>query len=221
MKDGICVAQAALRGLQLRYWRQNVLQRIMRTIIIRMNLLPAHDWKHGTRVPGVPVTPLVWMDKNRQCDRDNQSMDTFNIIKQHRAMAVRSGLLCLFLFSGHSSAAETSAWSQVAEEIAAHINLAESLYQEGKPKEAGHAVTQAYFGVFEDRKMEAAMRIELGASHTYQVEQQFGALRKAIRAQADERTVQGLAQGIRESVTRDARALDQANIPMEVFEVNK
>jgi len=134
---------------------------------------------------------------------------------------VRSGLLCLFVFCGSAAAAGTSTWSQVAEEISAQISLVESLYQEGKPKEAGHAVTQAYFGVFEDKKMEAAMRIELGAEHTYQVEQQFGALRKAIRAQADKQTVQGLAQGIREAVTRDARALDQANIPMEVFEVNQ
>jgi hypothetical protein len=142
-------------------------------------------------------------------------------MKQRRAVKFRSCLMCLFAFCGSAALAEPSAWSQVAGEIAAHISLAESLYQEGKPKEAGHAVTQAYFGVFEDRKMEAAMRIELGAEHTYQVEQQFGALRKAIRTQADKQTVQGLAQGIRESVTRDARALDQANIPMEVFEVNQ
>ena len=100
-----------------------------------------------------------------------------------------------------------------------HINNAELLYREGKPTEAGQAVTQAYFGVFEDKKMEAAMRIELGAKHTYQVEKQFGALRKAIRREADAKTIQQLAQGIRESVVNDARTLDQANIPMEVFEV--
>ena len=62
------------------------------------------------------------------------------------------------------------------------------------------------------------MRIELGAKHTYEVEQQFGALRKAIRRQGDEQMVQELAQGIRESVARDAKVLDQAKIPMQVFE---
>jgi len=128
-------------------------------------------------------------------------------------------LLCLFAFSGSASAAEAASWSQVAGEIVAQIDNAESLYQEGKPAEAGQAVIQAYFGVFEDKKMEAAMRIELGAKHTYQVEKQFGTLRKAIRREADRETIQQLAQGIRESVVRDARALDQANIPMEVFEV--
>jgi len=142
-------------------------------------------------------------------------------MKQRRMMMIRSGLLCLLVFCGNTAVAETTTWAQVAEEIAAHITQAETLYLEGKPTEASHAVTLAYFGVFEDRKMEAAMRIELGAKHTYQVEQQFGALRKAIRAQADTQTVQGLAQGIRESVIRDARALDQANIPMQVFEVNQ
>jgi hypothetical protein len=140
-------------------------------------------------------------------------------MKQRRAVMIPGCLLCLFAFSGSASAAEAASWSQVAGEIVAHIDNAESLYQEGKPTEAGQAVIQAYFGVFEDKKMEAAMRIELGAKHTYQVEKQFGTLRKAIRREADRETIQQLAQGIRESVVRDARALDQANIPMEVFEV--
>jgi hypothetical protein len=142
-------------------------------------------------------------------------------MKRRRAVMVLSGLMSLFAFCVSTAMAETSTWSQVAEEIVGHINMAESLYQEDKPTEAGHAVIKAYFGVFEDRKMEAAMRIELGAKHTYQVEQQFGALRKAIRTQADKQTVQRLAQDIRESVTRDARVLDQANIPMEVFEIKQ
>ena len=130
------------------------------------------------------------------------------------------GSVCFLVFCGNALAAETTNWSQVAEVIVTHITTAETLYQGGKAAEAGRSVVQAYFGVFEDRKMEAAMRTELGAKHTYQVEQQFGALRKAIRQQADMETIQTLAQGIRESVVRDARALDEANIPMEVFEVN-
>lgn len=142
-------------------------------------------------------------------------------MKQRRARTLYYGLLCVFVVYESAAAAESSTWSEVAEEIAAQISLAESLYQEDKPTEARRAVSQAYFGVFEDKKMEAAMRIELGAKYTYQVEQQFGALRKAIRVQADKETVQGLAQGIRETVMRDARTLDQANIPLEVFEVNQ
>jgi hypothetical protein len=140
-------------------------------------------------------------------------------MKQRRTVLIRFGLMCLFVFCGSFAVAEPSNWSRVAEEIVTHISLAETLYQEGKSTEANHAVIQAYFGVFEDRKMEAAMRMELGANHTYEVEQQFGALRKAIRMQADRRAIAGLVQDIRESVTRDARALDQAHIPMEVFEV--
>jgi len=137
-----------------------------------------------------------------------------------RYFAIRCGVLCFVVSCGNASASETTGWSQVAEAIVTRITTAETLYQGGKPTEAGHAVVEAYFGVFEDKKMEAAMRIELGAKHTYQVEQQFGALRKAIRQQADMATIQALAQGIRESVVRDARALDEANIPMEVFKVN-
>jgi hypothetical protein len=140
-------------------------------------------------------------------------------MKQRRTLTIPCCLLCLLVFGGNATATESASWSHVAGEIVDHINNAESLYREGKPTEAGQAVTQAYFGVFEDKKMEAAMRIELGAKHTYQVEKQFGALRKAIRREADAKTIQQLAQGIRKSVVNDARALDQANIPMEVFEV--
>jgi hypothetical protein len=130
-------------------------------------------------------------------------------------------VLCLSVFCAGVSVAEMTAWVQVAEEIDTHISQAESLYLQGKSTEAGRAVIQAYFGVFEDKKMEAAMRMEIGAQHTYEVEQQFGALRKAIRSQADTQTVKKLAQGIRESVMRDAKVLDQANIPMEVFKVKQ
>lgn len=140
-------------------------------------------------------------------------------MRQQRAVIFRPDWLCLLVLCSSGAAAGASTWSQVAAEIVTHINTAASLYGEGRPKEAGQAVTRAYFGVFEDRKMEAAMRIELGAEHTYEVEQQFGALRKAIRAQADQQTIRKLAQAIEASVRRDARALDQANIPMEVFKV--
>ena len=118
---------------------------------------------------------------------------------------------------GSGALAEPDTWSRVAGEIVTHINMAESMYREGKPTEAGHEVIEAYFGVFEDRKMEAAMRIELGAKHTYEVEQQFGALRKAIRSGADQQTVESLARGIRAAVVHDARALDEAAVPMDVF----
>jgi high-affinity iron transporter len=137
-----------------------------------------------------------------------------------RYFSVRCGLFYFLVVYGSALASPASSWSQVAEEIVARITVAESLYQDGKPTEAGRAVVEAYFGVFEDSKMEAAMRIELGARHTYQVEQQFGALRKAIRQQADVETIRTLTQGIRTAVMHDARALDEARIPMEVFEVD-
>lgn len=146
-------------------------------------------------------------------------MKRFVILKGRRATTIQCCLLCLFAISGSACAGETASWSQIAWEIVAHIDDAESLYQEGKPTEASQAVNQAYFGVFEDKKMEAAMRIELGAKHTYQVEKQFGALRKAIRRKVDRETIQQLAEGIRRSIVNDARALDQANIPLTVFEV--
>lgn len=120
-----------------------------------------------------------------------------------------------------SAFASEANWQAVAEDVINHINAAEKAILSGEPKQAKRALVSAYFGVFEDRKMEAAMRMELGAQHTYRVEKQFGTLRKAIQKDADAAEVARITEGIRIAMRRDARLLDQAGIPMEVFKVNQ
>ena len=112
-------------------------------------------------------------------------------------------------------------WSGVAEEVVRHIDMAEQSYLAGDVKQAKRSVVSAYFGVFEERKMEAAMRMELGARHTYQVERQFGDLRKTIQKGLDGAEVSAIADSIRLAMRRDAALLDQAGIPLEVFRVNQ
>ncbi|MCW8944593.1 MAG: hypothetical protein OQL27_07440 [Sedimenticola sp.] len=112
-------------------------------------------------------------------------------------------------------------WVSVGEEVITHVDAAEKAYLAGEQKQAKRSVVRAYFGVFEDRKMEAAMRMELGAKHTYLVERQFGALRKAIQKDAGSIEVAQIAEGIRVAMRRDALLIDQAGIPLEVFKVNQ
>jgi len=112
-------------------------------------------------------------------------------------------------------------WSDIANNIIRHVNDAQSFYANGDSKAAKRAIIQAYFGEFEDKKMEAAMRMELGAKHTYQVERLFSGMRKAINKGAEKISVTEAAIVIRKVITRDARLLDKAGIAPEVFKVNQ
>ncbi len=112
-------------------------------------------------------------------------------------------------------------WAPIAEQIIEFIDEAENHYQTDDLKSAKQSIVKAYFGVFEDRKMEAAMRMELGSKHTYRVEKLFGNLRKAMTKGAPKTETAAIAQSIREAMRRDAQKLDQAGIPLEVFRVNQ
>lgn len=114
-----------------------------------------------------------------------------------------------------------SSWQAVAEAVVKHIDEAEVACAKGDSKQAKRAVVNAYFGVFEERKMEAAMRMELGAKHTYLVEKIFGELRKAIQQDVGSEQIGLIAEKIRLAMHRDALLLDQAGIPLAVFQVNQ
>ncbi len=132
------------------------------------------------------------------------------------------------LIAGTVLVASGSAWSQsapvwrpLAEEIARIIDKAETSYRAGDAKAARRAVIEAYFGVFEDRKMEAAMRTTIGARHTYLVEKQFAELRRKIKNGESADKIHRLAEEIRIALRRDAKVLDQAGVPAEVFKVKQ
>ncbi|WP_428608838.1 hypothetical protein [Sedimenticola sp.] len=136
---------------------------------------------------------------------------------------MKYGLLSLWLLALPCAgwAGDSTGWLAVAEAVVQHIDQAEQAYLAGDHKQAKHAVVSAYFGVFEDRKMEAAMRLELGAKHTYLVEKKFGDLRKAIQKDAGGAEVSAVAESIRVAMRRDAALLDKAGIPLTVFKVNQ
>jgi len=117
--------------------------------------------------------------------------------------------------------ANDKVWAPVAEQIILHIESAESHYQAGDLLTAKQFIIKAYFGVFEDRKMEAAMRQELGSKHTYQVERLFGNLRKAMTRGADAAEVTTIVESIRTEMREGAVKLEQAGIPLNVFRVNQ
>ena len=135
---------------------------------------------------------------------------------------LRSATLCLLIFLGSFQLqANEQNWAAIAEQIVHFVDDAEKHYQADNLKGAKQSIIKAYFGVFEDQKMEAAMRQELGSKHTYQVERLFGNLRKAMTKGASHDETAAIAQSIREAMRRDAKKLDQAAIPLNVFRVNQ
>jgi len=136
---------------------------------------------------------------------------------------MKNGLLSvwLLLLPGIGWTGELAGWPAVAEAVVQHIDAAEQSYLAGDAKQAKRSIVSAYFGIFEERKMEAAMRMELGAKHTYQVERRFGDLRKAIQKGLDGAEVSAIAESIRLAMRRDAEKLQRAGIPLEVFKVNQ
>lgn len=131
---------------------------------------------------------------------------------------IQPGLLLAFLFSSFLAQAQDSGhWQQVASQIEASITEAEQRYAAGKVKEARGTVVQAYLSQFEDSKMEAAMRMELGAKHTWRVEKSFGQLRKATKNGASAKEVGTLAEAIGANIAANAKKLDAAGITAQVF----
>ena len=126
--------------------------------------------------------------------------------------------LLLFPIAGVASAGN---WMAVAEAVIEQVDASEQAYRAGDSKTARQAVIGAYFGVFEERKMEAAMRMQLGIKHTYQVERLFGVLRKAVKQPDAEERVAEVASEIRQAMRRDAALLDEAGIPLTVYRVNQ
>ncbi len=126
--------------------------------------------------------------------------------------------ILLFFLTANLSA-NMDYWQGIAEEIQQYIDRASAQYAAGQPKAAKRTVMQAYFSVFEDRKMEAALRMERGAAYAYQMEERFSDLRKAIQQGAEVQAVQRLAEALKTAVHRDGKLLDQAGIRPNVFEV--
>lgn len=111
-------------------------------------------------------------------------------------------------------------WQPLGEQIVQVLDEAQARYKAGDAKEARRAVIKAYFALFESRKMEAAMRTTIGVKHTYEVEQRFGDLRKAIKNGASVDKVDAIAKSLRTSIRQDAKILDKAGVPAEVFKVD-
>lgn len=132
------------------------------------------------------------------------------------ALAALALALALGMTASPAASAETFSWMAVAEETIAALTEASQHHAEGDIAQSKRAITRAYFGVFEEQKMEAALRKMLGESHTFMVERQFSTLRRNLATVTPaefSRTVAMLAEQLR----ADAQQLDLLGVPREVY----
>lgn len=128
-------------------------------------------------------------------------------------------LLIGFLSVSFAHAAETY-WQTVAARVATKIDSVHERFRAGDGRAARQALTEAYFAEFEDSKMEAAIRKELGIDRARQLEGAFGTLRKAVKSN-DGGAVNRLAAELKAALASDGKRLDAAGVPPEVFAVNQ
>ena len=127
--------------------------------------------------------------------------------------------LLLWVAATPSGAAEPY-WQKVAASVSATLAEAEAASRRGEVDLAKRGINQAYFGRFEDTKLEAAIRKEVSAKRATQIERMFADMRKAVTA-GDQPAVGKAAAEIRDALAADAKALDAAKVAPEVFKVNE
>ena len=125
--------------------------------------------------------------------------------------------LGLFAVGAAPTRAEAFRWALVAEQVVEQLEQALAARRAGDADQARQALLTAYFGVFEDRKMEAALRKELGQTHTVEVEARFNDLRKAITARAAPAEMAEKVLALSEILRKDALALDAQGVPEQVY----
>lgn len=148
---------------------------------------------------------------------------------RHRSWASRltlwlAGVACLLALSlphgvsAESGVAEGGYWRGVAEEVSTVFNDIIAAVRRGDDKAAKRSQTQAYFGVFEERKMEAAIRKTFGQARAYEIESGFAQVRRMIGTGTAEE-IQNALDALVEMIKHDAVALDQAGVSKDVYDV--
>ncbi|OEJ68080.1 hypothetical protein BEN30_07425 [Magnetovibrio blakemorei] len=135
-----------------------------------------------------------------------------------------AGVVCVLALSLPSGvradtvSSEAGYWRGVATEVSAVFDEMIEAVRRGDDKAAKRSQTRAYFGVFEDRKMEAAIRKTFGQARAYEIESGFSQVRRLIgKGSTDE--IQDARDALVGLIEHDAVALDQAGVSKDVYDV--
>lgn len=127
-------------------------------------------------------------------------------------MAVALSLLLLLGAAMAAAGDQPPPWPDIARQVSGLLEDAAKAYEAKDPDRAKELVSEAYFGVFEDRGMEIAVRQQISARRAGELERRFGEIRQAIgRGDASGRIRQTIAT-LRQALDQDARELVRLGI---------
>lgn len=103
-------------------------------------------------------------------------------------------------------------WLEVVGEIKGEMERVMVLYKEGGIEEAKSHITDAYFGIFEEKRMEEVIRINISAKRAYELERLFGDIRKGVVKNLPLKEVSRMIEELIAQLKDTAKELDRLKI---------
>lgn len=104
-----------------------------------------------------------------------------------------------------------ASWGEVVQTVAEQLKEAVQLYARGDVEAAIATVDRAYYGAYEEKGMEAAVRLNLSARQAAIEEYTFTEIKRLMRVGAPVEKVEDVRQELVELLRADAAALDQSS----------
>lgn len=113
---------------------------------------------------------------------------------------------------GEGKGDATKSWMTVSNEIRMTLDKVLLYYESNQPDKAKSYIIDAYFGVFEEKKMEHAIRKNISSKRAFEIESMFGNIRKAINKKAHLSDVESKIKALSNALEKEAKILDDIDI---------
>lgn len=120
-------------------------------------------------------------------------------------------VLSMLLFLLLPGTAFAATWNDVVDEIELNLNEAIILYEEGEVEQAKDFVNEGYFGPYEQRQMEKAVKFNLSAKRNAIIEEEFRLIKKLMTTGNPSTEVNERVSGLITILREDANELDQSS----------
>ncbi len=134
---------------------------------------------------------------------------------------VLSIVLGLGSLYGPAFAATDSVWAEQAQVVCQKLELAQQAYAKKDMQQAHLHALMAYFQAY-DQKIEPAIRRTMGQARVFQTEQAFNKFNASLVENPTPQQLETIAQQARslcDTVTTDARSLDEQHINPQLYQV--
>ncbi|MFZ5968431.1 MAG: FTR1 family iron permease [Bacillota bacterium] len=118
-------------------------------------------------------------------------------------------ILVFYLFSFNVYAA--TSWNEVVNEIDEILVQAVAIYEKGDIELAVQKVNDGYFGPYEGKQMEKAVRLSISSKYNAEIEYMFRSMKKAMKKDSSVEEVNALKEELVEKLYQAAKEMDKAS----------